>query len=129
MEVQQAGIGINGDGVAFLDKGYSHIHHVAFELTDWGEMRVALDHLGQHRRPIAWGPGRHTMAQNLGTVVALSFAATLTHDDPQTLELDRAAWFANVVEKEPRIVNSCVIWHEDGPLIEELRGSRPEGGA
>jgi catechol 2,3-dioxygenase-like lactoylglutathione lyase family enzyme len=51
--------------VAFLDKGYSHIHHVAFELVDWGEMRVALDHLAQHRRPIAWGPGRHTMAQNL----------------------------------------------------------------
>ena len=51
--------------VAFLDKGYPHVHHVAFELTDWGEMRVALDHLGQHRRPLAWGPGRHTMAQNL----------------------------------------------------------------
>jgi catechol 2,3-dioxygenase-like lactoylglutathione lyase family enzyme len=51
--------------VAFLDKGYSHIHHIAFELTDWGELRVALDHLGQHRRPLAWGPGRHTMAQNL----------------------------------------------------------------
>jgi catechol-2,3-dioxygenase len=51
--------------VAFLDKGYQHIHHIAFELVDWGEMRVALDHLAQHRRPIAWGPGRHTMAQNL----------------------------------------------------------------
>lgn len=51
--------------VAFLDKGYSHIHHVAFELVDWGEIRVALDHLAQHRHPIAWGPGRHTMAQNL----------------------------------------------------------------
>jgi catechol 2,3-dioxygenase-like lactoylglutathione lyase family enzyme len=51
--------------VAFLDKGYRHIHHLAFELTDWGEMRVALDHLGQHGRPLAWGPGRHTMAQNL----------------------------------------------------------------
>ena len=51
--------------VAFLDKGYPHIHHLAFELVDWGEMRVALDHLAQHRRPIAWGPGRHTMAQNL----------------------------------------------------------------
>jgi catechol 2,3-dioxygenase-like lactoylglutathione lyase family enzyme len=51
--------------VAFLDKGYSHIHHLAFELVDWGEMRVFCDHLGQHRRPLAWGPGRHTMAQNL----------------------------------------------------------------
>ena len=51
--------------IAFLDKGYSHLHHIAFELTDWGEMRVALDHLAQHARPLAWGPGRHTMAQNL----------------------------------------------------------------
>jgi catechol 2,3-dioxygenase-like lactoylglutathione lyase family enzyme len=51
--------------IAFLDKGYSHLHHIAFELIDWGEMRVALDHLAQHGRPIAWGPGRHTMAQNL----------------------------------------------------------------
>jgi len=51
--------------IAFLDKGYSHVHHIAFELTDWGEMRVALDHLAQHGRPLAWGPGRHTMAQNL----------------------------------------------------------------
>jgi catechol-2,3-dioxygenase len=51
--------------IAFLDKGYAHIHHIAFELVDWGEMRVALDHLAQHRRPITWGPGRHAMAQNL----------------------------------------------------------------
>ena len=51
--------------LAFLDKGYAHIHHVAFELTDWGEMRVGLDHLAAHRRPIVWGPGRHGMAQNL----------------------------------------------------------------
>jgi catechol 2,3-dioxygenase-like lactoylglutathione lyase family enzyme len=51
--------------VAFLEKGYAHVHHVAFELVDWGELRVALDHLGQHRRPLAWGPGRHAMAQNL----------------------------------------------------------------
>jgi catechol 2,3-dioxygenase-like lactoylglutathione lyase family enzyme len=51
--------------VAFLDKGYAHVHHLAFELVDWGEMRVALDHLGQHGRPLTWGPGRHAMAQNL----------------------------------------------------------------
>jgi catechol 2,3-dioxygenase-like lactoylglutathione lyase family enzyme len=51
--------------IAFLDKGYAHVHHLAFELVDWGEMRVALDHLGQHGRPLTWGPGRHAMAQNL----------------------------------------------------------------
>ena len=51
--------------LAFLDKGTAHIHHLAFELVDWGEMRVALDHLAQHRRHIVWGPGRHGMARNL----------------------------------------------------------------
>jgi catechol 2,3-dioxygenase-like lactoylglutathione lyase family enzyme len=51
--------------LAFLQKGINHIHHVAFELVDWGEMRVALDHLAQNRRHLVWGPGRHGMARNL----------------------------------------------------------------
>ena len=51
--------------LAFLEKTLSHIHHLAFELVDWGEMRVALDHLAQNRRHIVWGPGRHGMARNL----------------------------------------------------------------
>lgn len=51
--------------LAFLEKGVAHIHHLAFELVDWGEMRVALDHLAQNGRHIVWGPGRHGMARNL----------------------------------------------------------------
>jgi catechol-2,3-dioxygenase len=50
---------------AFLEKGYTHIHHLAFELNDWSAFRVALDHLGKNRRHIVWGPGRHGMARNL----------------------------------------------------------------
>jgi catechol 2,3-dioxygenase-like lactoylglutathione lyase family enzyme len=51
--------------LAFLDKGLNHIHHLAFELVDWGELRVGLDHLAQNKRPVVWGPGRHGMARNL----------------------------------------------------------------
>jgi catechol-2,3-dioxygenase len=51
--------------LAFLNKGYAHIHHLAFELVDWGEMRVALDHLAQNGRHLVWGPGRHGNARNL----------------------------------------------------------------
>lgn len=51
--------------LAFLQKDVAHIHHLAFELVDWGEMRVGLDHLAQNRRHIVWGPGRHGMARNL----------------------------------------------------------------
>ncbi len=51
--------------LALLNKGYSHIHHLAFELVDWGELRVFLDYLAQNRRHLVWGPGRHGMARNL----------------------------------------------------------------
>lgn len=53
--------------LAFLDKGYPHIHHVAYELVDWGEMRTVLDHIAKHGRFTTWGPLRHGMAQNLAT--------------------------------------------------------------
>ncbi|MCS7055373.1 MAG: VOC family protein [Thermoflexales bacterium] len=53
--------------LAFLEKGYNHIHHIAFELVDWGEMRIALDHICKHGRYITWGPLRHGMAQNLAS--------------------------------------------------------------
>jgi catechol 2,3-dioxygenase-like lactoylglutathione lyase family enzyme len=51
--------------LAFLEKGISHLHHLAFELNDWSAFRVALDHLGKNKRHIVWGPGRHGMARNL----------------------------------------------------------------
>ena len=63
----------------------------------------------------------HAMAQSIGTVVALSFAATLTYDHPETLAMTPADWFGNVVDKEPRIVNSCVVWHENGDLVRRLK--------
>jgi len=51
--------------LAFLNKGNNHIHHLAFELVDWGELRVFLDHLAKNQRHLVWGPGRHGMARNL----------------------------------------------------------------
>lgn len=53
--------------LAFLEKGVNHIHHIAFELADWGEMRIALDHIAKHGRYVTWGPLRHGMAQNIAT--------------------------------------------------------------
>jgi len=56
---------------ALVGKGYAHFHHLAFELTDWGELRVALDHLAQHGRWLGWGPVRHGLAQNLAAYVRI----------------------------------------------------------
>jgi catechol 2,3-dioxygenase-like lactoylglutathione lyase family enzyme len=50
---------------AMLEKPPAHFHHFALELRDFGEMRVALDHLGKHGRWVVWGPGRHGVAASL----------------------------------------------------------------
>lgn len=62
----------------------------------------------------------HAMAQSIGTVVVLSFAAVHTYEHPAALELTPKEWFASVAENEPRVVNSCVIWHENGELVRQL---------
>ena len=64
---------INADHhtVALVEKGYAHLHHLAFELIDWGELRVALDHLAQHGRWLAWGPVRHALGRNLSAYVRI----------------------------------------------------------
>ena len=51
--------------LAAVEKSPAHFHHLAFELVDFGEMRVALDHLAQHGRSCIWGPGRHGVAASL----------------------------------------------------------------
>ncbi|HEY7561843.1 MAG TPA: VOC family protein [Gaiellaceae bacterium] len=62
---------VNADhhALAFVDKGHAHLHHVALEMVDWGELRVAFDHLAQHGRWLAWGPLRHGLGRNLSGYV------------------------------------------------------------
>jgi hypothetical protein len=64
---------INADHhvVALVNKGNAHFHHLALEMTDWGELRVAFDHLAQHGRWLAWGPVRHGLGQNLCAYVRI----------------------------------------------------------
>jgi catechol 2,3-dioxygenase-like lactoylglutathione lyase family enzyme len=64
---------INADHhtTALVGKGYPHFHHLALELIDWGEMRVALDHLAQHGRWLGWGPVRHGLGRNLAAYVRI----------------------------------------------------------
>ena len=62
---------VNGDHhvMALVDKGYSHLHHLAFDIVDIGQMRVALDHLGRHGRWLGWGPARHGIGGNIASYV------------------------------------------------------------
>ncbi len=96
--------------LALLDKGIAHVHHLAFELVDWGELRVALDHLGQHGRPVTWGPGRHAMAQNL-------FAYVRMPEEELFVEL-----FADMEQLEP---DHAVRHFPDDPHASNVWGVLP----
>jgi catechol 2,3-dioxygenase-like lactoylglutathione lyase family enzyme len=64
---------INADHhvMALIDKGYAHLHHVAFDVVDIGQMRAALDHLGRHGRWLGWGPTRHGVGGNIASYVRI----------------------------------------------------------
>lgn len=64
---------INSDHhvMALIDKGYAHLHHVAFDVVDIGQMRSALDHLGRHGRWLGWGPTRHGVGGNIASYVRI----------------------------------------------------------
>jgi catechol 2,3-dioxygenase-like lactoylglutathione lyase family enzyme len=55
--------------MALIDKGYAHLHHLAFDVVDIGQMRAALDHLGRHGRWLGWGPTRHGVGGNIASYV------------------------------------------------------------
>ncbi len=64
---------INSDHhvMALVDKGDSHFHHLALDVVDIGQMRVALDHLGRHGRWLGWGPTRHGVGGNIASYVRI----------------------------------------------------------
>ena len=57
--------------MALVEKGYSHFHHLALDVVDIGQMRMALDHLGRHGRWLGWGPTRHGVGGNIASYVRI----------------------------------------------------------
>ena len=64
---------INSDHhvMALIRTPHPHFHHLALDLVDFGQMRVALDHLGRHGRWLGWGPTRHGVGGNIASYVRI----------------------------------------------------------
>jgi catechol 2,3-dioxygenase-like lactoylglutathione lyase family enzyme len=80
------------------------MHHVAYELQDWGHLHTACETLGAHKVPIVWGPLRHGIGHNIA----------IYHRDPD----DHIVEFYTELDQmknealgyfDPR------PWHEDRP--------------
>lgn len=99
---------INADHhvMALVNKGHPHIHHFALEMVDWGELRVAFDHLSQHGRWLAWGPVRHGLGRNLSGYVRIPEEETFVEVfcDMEQLESD------HVPRDWPDDAHSSNVW-------------------
>lgn len=62
----------------------------------------------------------YSLAQSVGNVAALTFAARRVHADPSLGELPPVEFFTAITQQAPAIVNSCYIWREDGEVATSL---------
>jgi catechol-2,3-dioxygenase len=76
--------------MALVDKGSAHFHHLALDVVDIGQMRMALDHLGRHGRWLGWGPVRHGIGGNIASYVRIVEEACFVelYCDMERLESD-----------------------------------------
>ena len=51
--------------VNFIRGNTTKMHHLAFEVKDWGQLQLACDFLSKNGFPTVWGPGRHGCGHNL----------------------------------------------------------------
>jgi catechol 2,3-dioxygenase-like lactoylglutathione lyase family enzyme len=90
--------------VNFLRDATSTIHHIAFEVRDWSDIKRACDLLARHNIRLTWGPLRHIIGHNIaiyhknpdGVVIEFFIDMDQMHDE-------ELGFF------EPR------PWHQDRP--------------
>ena len=106
-----------GDHFSFLRCGVDHhtinfvrfaeerLHHIAFELRDWGAIHDACDYLTKKKVQLVWGPLRHVVGHNIAAY----------HRNPDEIRVELYAEMDLMKDEElgywePR------PWHEERPL-------------
>jgi catechol 2,3-dioxygenase-like lactoylglutathione lyase family enzyme len=127
-----------GDFFVFLRCGTDHhtinlvtgarskMHHIAFELRDWGHIRDSSDLLASERIPLVWGPVRHGIGHNISTY----------HRNPDAqivelfCELDRIDEATECFEPRPvhqEFPQKPKVWSDIG-LAANMWGAPPPDG-
>jgi catechol 2,3-dioxygenase-like lactoylglutathione lyase family enzyme len=82
----------------------TRMHHMAFELKDWGHVQTACDHLGRNNVPIIWGPGRHGISHNI----------FIYHRDPDDQMIEFYTEMDQMLDEELGYFDPRP-WHKDRP--------------
>lgn len=113
--------------VNFFRGPASAMHHIAFELNDWGHVKTACDWLDKHGYPLSWGPGRHGPGHNIYTyhdnpdgVVVELFTELDQMSDESTGAFDARPWHKDVPQR-PK------VWTPGTPTTNFWGVPRPVG--
>ena len=95
--------------VNFVRGKRTQMHHIAFELKDWGQIQTACDFLGSKNIPLIWGPGRHGPGHNIYTY----------HRNPDDQIIELFAELDKMLDEslghfDPR------PWHRDHPQVPKV---------
>ena len=66
-----------------------------------------------------------TMAQSIGTTVALAAFAASAYDDPPAAASPDDDWVRQIAARAPQVIGSCAIWHAEGELARHARSEAP----
>ena len=97
--------GVDHHTINFTRYGTERLHHIAFELRDWGEIHNACDYLTKKNVQLVWGPLRHVVGHNIAAY----------HRNPDEIRVELFAEMDLMKDEElgywePR------PWHEERPL-------------
>ena len=87
------------------------LHHIAFEVLEWAEIRKATDFLALNKIHLVWGPGRHVIGHNVATYHRNSDLVRVEIFTEMDQMKDEALGYF-----DPR------PWHQERPLYPKTHG-------
>jgi catechol 2,3-dioxygenase-like lactoylglutathione lyase family enzyme len=97
--------------VNFITDEKQQLHHIAFEVVDWAEIRKACDHLAYNKLQLAWGPGRHIIGHNVA----------IYHVNPDQVRVEIFTEMDQMKDEELGYFDPRP-WHQEFPLYPKMHG-------
>jgi hypothetical protein len=97
--------------VNFIIDEEPQLHHIAFEVVDWAEIRKACDYLAHNKVQLAWGPGRHIIGHNVA----------IYHRNPDLVRVEIFTEMDQMKDEDLGYFDPRP-WHQEFPLYPKMHG-------
>jgi catechol 2,3-dioxygenase-like lactoylglutathione lyase family enzyme len=87
------------------------LHHIAFEVVDWAEIRKACDYLAHNKVQLVWGPGRHIIGHNVA----------IYHRNQDLVRVEIFTEMDQMKDEELGYFDPRP-WHQEFPLYPKMHG-------